>query len=66
MILVFIGIGIASASWLFLLFLAILTVITHFMIIVEERTCLNKFGDSYREYMKKTPRWIGLPKRGEK
>ncbi len=62
MIVVFIGVGIASASWLFLLLLAILTVITHLMILVEERTCLNKFGEAYREYMKRTPRWIGIPK----
>jgi len=64
MILVFVGIGIASASWLFLLLTVILTVITHFMILVEERSCLNKFGDSYREYMNRTPRWIGIPKSG--
>ncbi len=62
MILVFIGIAIASASWLFLLLLAILTVITHLMILVEERTCLNKFGEAYREYMNRTPRWIGITK----
>ncbi len=62
MIFVFVGIGIASASWLFLLLTAILTIITHFMILVEERTCINKFGDSYDGYMKKIPRWIGLPK----
>jgi protein-S-isoprenylcysteine O-methyltransferase Ste14 len=62
MILVLMGIGIASVSWLFLLLLAILTVITHFMILVEERTCLRKFGDSYREYLNRTPRWLGIPK----
>jgi protein-S-isoprenylcysteine O-methyltransferase Ste14 len=62
MILVLLGIGIASASWLFLLLVAILMVITHFMILVEERTCLNKFGNAYREYMDRTPRWLGIPK----
>ncbi len=62
MILVFIGIAIASASWLFLLLLAILTVITHLMILVEEHACLNKFGEAYREYMNRTPRWIGISK----
>ncbi len=62
MILVFIGIGIASASWHFLLLLAVLIVITHFMILIEERTCLKKFGDDYRDYMNRTPRWIGIPK----
>jgi len=29
---------------------------------VEERYCLEKYGDAYRKYMKRTPRWLGLPK----
>ena len=62
MLFTFLGIGIASASWLFLLLSAIIAVITHFMIFTEERSCLKKFGDSYRKYMDKTPRWIGVPK----
>jgi len=28
----------------------------------EERFCLEKYGDAYREYMNRTPRWIGFPK----
>jgi protein-S-isoprenylcysteine O-methyltransferase Ste14 len=56
------GAGIASASWLFLL-LSILLIITHFMNgIPEERLCLDAYGDAYREYMDRTPRWIGIPK----
>jgi protein-S-isoprenylcysteine O-methyltransferase Ste14 len=58
----FIGAGIASASWLLLLLSAILMVISHFLVITEEGANLKKFGDAYREYMKITPRWIGLPK----
>jgi protein-S-isoprenylcysteine O-methyltransferase Ste14 len=56
------GAGIASASWLFIL-LTIILIITHFMnTIPEERSCLAAFGDTYREYVKRTPRWLGLPK----
>jgi len=62
MFLVFLGIGVASTSWLYLLLLAILMVVTHFMVAIEEGSCLEKFGDTYREYMNRTPRWIGLPK----
>jgi protein-S-isoprenylcysteine O-methyltransferase Ste14 len=58
----FIGAGIASASWLFLLLSAIMLVITHFLAITEEGTTAKKFGDAYREYMNRTPRWMGLPK----
>lgn len=28
----------------------------------EERYCLYMYGDDYRKYMKRTPRWIGIPK----
>ena len=58
----FIGIGIASASWLFLL-LSIVLIITHFYnAIPEERGCLEVYANTYREYMDRTSRWIGLPK----
>ncbi len=62
MILAFIGIGIASASWLCLLLGAINTLLQHILIGAEERWCLEKYGDAYREYMNRTPRWFGIPK----
>jgi protein-S-isoprenylcysteine O-methyltransferase Ste14 len=56
--LVVIGTGIASASWLFLV-LSVVLVITHFYnAITEERECLEVYGDAYRQYMNRTPRWI--------
>jgi protein-S-isoprenylcysteine O-methyltransferase Ste14 len=61
-LLVFIGVGVAAASWLYLLLSIFILVITHFMIAIEEEVCLNKFGDAYRDYMNRTPRWLGLPK----
>ena len=64
--LIFIGTGIASASWLFLL-LSIILIITHFYnAIPEERECLEAYGNAYREYMNRTPRWIGIPKSEKK
>ncbi len=64
--LIFIGTGIASASWLFLL-LSIILIITHFYnAIPEERECLEAYGNAYREYMDRTPRWIGTPKSEKK
>jgi len=62
MILSFIGIGIACASWLWLLLGAINTILQHILIASEERWCLEKYGDAYREYMNRTPKWIGIPK----
>ena len=58
----FIGAGIATASWLFLLLCAILVVLSHFLAVTEEGATANKFGDAYSEYVKRTPRWIGIPK----
>lgn len=57
-----IGAGIASASWLFLLLSVIMMVIYHFLAITEERATAKKFSDTYKEYIARTPRWIGLPK----
>jgi len=64
--LAFIGIGITSASWLYLILAAAYIVFSNISEIrVEERVCLNKYGDAYREYMNRTPRWIGIPKSKE-
>lgn len=61
-----IGVGIASASWTFLLFSIVSTTPSFVRAISEERFCLEKYGDAYREYMNRTPRWIGIPKSGAK
>jgi protein-S-isoprenylcysteine O-methyltransferase Ste14 len=57
------GVGIATASWLFLLFAATSAVSAGIFAIHEERFCLETYGDAYREYMNRTPRWIGIPRR---
>ena len=64
--LIYIGIGIASASWLFLLLTAIWMVLYDILIAPEERWCLEKYGSAYREYINRTPKWIGIPKSGAK
>jgi len=60
--LMFIGVGVASASWVFLLFTVLRTIASFMLMSAEEHFCLEKYGDAYREYMKRTPRWIGAPK----
>jgi len=60
--LMFIGVGIACASWLFLLFTIVYTILSIICVGSEERFCLEKYGDAYREYMNRTPRWVGIPK----
>ena len=58
----FMGVGIATASWVFLLFSIVYSVISFVTAIPEERFCLEQYGGAYREYMNRTPRWIGIPK----
>ncbi len=60
--LVLIGVGIAAAAWLFLLFAIVYTTFSLFRAIHEEGLCLEKYGEAYREYMNRTPRWIGTLK----
>jgi protein-S-isoprenylcysteine O-methyltransferase Ste14 len=60
------GVGIATASWVFLLFPVIFVIVLFLWADAEERHCLKYYGDAYREYMDRTPRWIGIPKSVEK
>ena len=60
--LMFIGVGIASASWVFLSLEIVTLILISIVVIPEENFCLEKYGNAYREYMNKTPRWIGIPK----
>jgi len=62
-IILFVGIGIATASWIFLLLPVVYMIMPLLrMVEAEERHCFKVYGDAYREYMKRTPRWIGIPK----
>jgi protein-S-isoprenylcysteine O-methyltransferase Ste14 len=56
----YIGIGIASASGLFLLLIIVSIALS--TVAAEERFCCEKYGDTYRDYMNRTPRWLGAPK----
>jgi protein-S-isoprenylcysteine O-methyltransferase Ste14 len=58
----FIGAGIATASWLFLLLSTMVIILFVIYVIAEERGCCDRYGVSYREYMNRTPRWLGIPK----
>jgi protein-S-isoprenylcysteine O-methyltransferase Ste14 len=63
MFFVYIGTSIASASWVFLLLALIFSApIRNALMIVEERECVERFGNAYLEYMNRTPRWLGIPK----
>ena len=60
--LAFTGIGISCASWIFLLCALVWMGTWLIGVEEEERMLIEKYGDAYRQYMKRTPRWIGFPK----
>ena len=62
MILVYLGVSIAAASWLFFLITVITCFLQRYQAIKEEGFCSREYGDVYREYMNNTPRWLGQPK----
>jgi protein-S-isoprenylcysteine O-methyltransferase Ste14 len=62
MFLIFVGTSIACVSPVFLLLTATFMVMSHVVVVYEERFCIKKYGDSYREYLNRIPRWIGFPK----
>ena len=57
-----IGLGIACTSWVYLVLAAVLLILFNAVLPSEERWCLETYGDAYREYRNKTPRWLGIPK----
>ena len=61
-LLALIGIGIATVSWVILLAAIIFLILVNIVINSEERYCKEKYGDTYKEYLSKTPKWIGIPK----
>jgi len=62
----FLGLTIISASWVLLLITTIVIVGEVIFIGLEEQGCLEHYGEDYREYMNRTPRWIGIPKSKKK
>jgi protein-S-isoprenylcysteine O-methyltransferase Ste14 len=60
--LMYLGIGIACASWVLMLCAVLWVVFFNIVIPTEEHFLIKQYGDTYLKYMKKTPRWIGIPK----
>ncbi len=55
----YIGFGLMTASWLYLLLAAVCQAATHWIMVAEERWCLAQFGDDYRAYMGRVRRYAG-------
>jgi len=52
----------AAAPWIILLFAVIFIISANIVAISEEHYCIEKYGNTCKEYLNRTPRWIGIKK----
>ena len=52
------GICVAIGSWAALLMLVMSKLLQHFSILAEEEVCLQRYGESYRAFMERVPRYF--------
>ena len=60
--LICIGTGIAAASLIFIILSIVISICFHYEALLEEKYCLTKYQDFYKEYMNRVPRWFGILK----
>ena len=63
--LMYLSIAICCASWPVLLCAVLWIVFWYIAVPTEEKYLVEKYGEAYREYMDRTPRWLGIPKAGK-
>ena len=54
----FLGISIAIGSWIALILIGIAIIAAHNKVLAEEEACLQMYGESYRDYMERVPRYF--------
>lgn len=54
----FLGIAMLTGSWVVLLVLVIFQGSVHFLILSEERWCIEQFGAAYTDYMRRVRRYL--------
>ena len=60
--LMFLGTGLLINSILFIALIQIYQIAVHFLVLSEERWCLNKFGATYMDYLNTVPRYLFIKK----
>lgn len=58
----FFGIAITCISWVYLVLTLFFIFTTVYLSPFEEAITLGHYGKIYKDYMERTPKWIGLPK----
>ena len=56
--LVLLGAGIAVGSWSVLGLLLLVRVLSHQQLLAEEEACIRQYGEAYRAYQDRTPRYF--------
>jgi protein-S-isoprenylcysteine O-methyltransferase Ste14 len=54
----YVGISLTMGSWLALILITIGIIWGHVRVVAEEQSCLAEYGDSYRDYMQRVPRYF--------
>jgi protein-S-isoprenylcysteine O-methyltransferase Ste14 len=62
-IFMWVGVAIATASWIIAVACLLLAILSYPSIRTQERSCIEMYGDAYREYMKSTPRYLRFTRR---
>ena len=63
-ILMSLGIGIATVSWIIIVAALALAILSYPTFNIQERSCIDMYGQSYKRYLDNTPRWLGVRKTG--
>jgi len=58
LVLVLVGAAVMTGTLLYLGIILVVAIIYHLQILAEERVCLEQYGDSFRAYMAKVPRYF--------
>jgi protein-S-isoprenylcysteine O-methyltransferase Ste14 len=61
--LICLGAAFAGASWPLVLLSVVVVLCFRREALLEEKYCLERYGDAYRDYRDRTCRWFGLPHR---
>jgi protein-S-isoprenylcysteine O-methyltransferase Ste14 len=56
------SIAVACTSWLILVMSVLAFGFKYSQVMLEERSCLGEYGTAYLQYMRRTPRWLGIPR----
>jgi len=56
--LVILGCTIAIGSWLALILFVVARIFLHQNLVAEEEVCLQEYGEAYRSYMERVPRYF--------